>query len=188
MAVAASYLPKPWCTPKIPIPPTSRSSSSPSGKLLICDIMGKPQSIAKAGAVGAGVLQLLTFVEPALSLQLPLQLHEPPNALSLPTWAIHISSVVEWSVTLTPHLFLFFHPLSFIIMHFALHFACFFIVDFSIGRVIAMALVWQYGDKSGYEAWKGLSWGMVSEFSLFCNFLAFIIIIPLPFLARTVLR
>jgi len=25
-----------------------------------------------------------------------------------------------------------------------------------------MALVWQYGEKSGHEAWKGLSWGMVS--------------------------
>lgn len=30
-----------------------------------------------------------------------------------------------------------------------------------------MALVWQYGEKSGYEAWKGLSWGMVSLFILF---------------------
>lgn len=29
-------------------------------------------------------------------------------------------------------------------------------------RVIAMALVWQYGEQSGYESWKGLSWGMVS--------------------------
>lgn len=29
-----------------------------------------------------------------------------------------------------------------------------------------MALVWQYGEKSGYEAWKGLSWGMVSLFIL----------------------
>eukprot|EP01018_Ginkgo_biloba_P012842 Gb_13557 [translate_table: standard] len=47
---------------------------------------------------------------------------EPKNALSLPTWAIHVSSVVEW--------------------------------------VVAMALVWQYGDKPGYQAWKGLSWGM----------------------------
>lgn len=25
-----------------------------------------------------------------------------------------------------------------------------------------MALVWQYGEQSGYESWKGLSWGMVS--------------------------
>ncbi|KAL9258462.1 Ycf49-like protein [Drosera capensis] len=48
---------------------------------------------------------------------------EPSNALSLPTWAVHVSSVAEW--------------------------------------VIAMALVWQYGDRSGCEAWKGLSWGMV---------------------------
>ncbi|PIA35752.1 hypothetical protein AQUCO_03500245v1 [Aquilegia coerulea] len=52
-----------------------------------------------------------------------LQFSEPENALSLPTWAIHVSSVVEW--------------------------------------IIAMALVWQYGEKSGYKAWKGLSWGMV---------------------------
>lgn len=48
---------------------------------------------------------------------------EPKNALSLPTWVIHVSSVVEW--------------------------------------MVAMALVWQYGDKPGCQAWKGLSWGMV---------------------------
>lgn len=24
-----------------------------------------------------------------------------------------------------------------------------------------MILVWEYGDKSGFESWKGLSWGMV---------------------------
>ncbi|TMW85266.1 hypothetical protein EJD97_023421 [Solanum chilense] len=51
------------------------------------------------------------------------QFNEPSNALSLPTWAIHVSSVVEW--------------------------------------VTAMALVWQYGEKSGNDSWKGLSWGMV---------------------------
>ncbi|XP_016461822.1 uncharacterized protein LOC107785110 [Nicotiana tabacum] len=51
------------------------------------------------------------------------QFNEPTNALSLPTWAIHVSSVVEW--------------------------------------VTAMALVWQYGEKSGNASWKGLSWGMV---------------------------
>lgn len=28
-----------------------------------------------------------------------------------------------------------------------------------------MALVWQYGEKSGFESWKGLSWGMVSNAS-----------------------
>ncbi|KAI0500207.1 hypothetical protein KFK09_018416 [Dendrobium nobile] len=50
-------------------------------------------------------------------------LKEPQNALSLPTWAIHVSSVIEW--------------------------------------ITAMALVWEYGEKSGFSAWKGLSWGMV---------------------------
>ncbi|AEE84663.1 hypothetical protein AtNW77_Chr4g0299591 [Arabidopsis thaliana] len=52
-----------------------------------------------------------------------LQLSEPSNALSLPTWAVHVSSVVEW--------------------------------------ITAMALVWKYGERKGYESWKGLSWGMV---------------------------
>ncbi|CAH9117241.1 unnamed protein product [Cuscuta europaea] len=52
-----------------------------------------------------------------------MQFSEPSNALSLPTWAVHVSSVIEW--------------------------------------VTAMALVWQYGERSGYESWKGLSWGMV---------------------------
>lgn len=31
-------------------------------------------------------------------------------------------------------------------------------------RITAMALVWQYGEKSGFESWKGLSWGMVSKY------------------------
>ncbi|KAK6947675.1 hypothetical protein RJ641_001148 [Dillenia turbinata] len=61
----------------------------------------------------------LNFTEPAVALQL----NEPSNALSLPTWAVHVSSVVEW--------------------------------------ISAMVLVWQYGEKSGYDSWKGLSWGMV---------------------------
>ncbi|WCJ26076.1 Ycf49-like protein [Euphorbia peplus] len=76
-----------------------------------------------AGIFGAGLA--LTVVGPASAASLPLlsQLSEPANALSLPTWAIHVSSVVEW--------------------------------------ITAMALVWQYGEKSGLESWKGLSWGMV---------------------------
>ncbi|XP_068317065.1 uncharacterized protein [Pyrus communis] len=64
--------------------------------------------------------QTLTLVQPASASEL-LPLNEPSNALSLPTWAIHVSSVVEW--------------------------------------ITAMALVWQYGEKSGFESWKGLSWG-----------------------------
>ncbi|KAK3012161.1 hypothetical protein RJ639_010460, partial [Escallonia herrerae] len=82
---------------------------------------------AIATILGAG-LAVSAIVSPASAAELPLlgsslQLSEPSNALSLPTWAIHVSSVLEW--------------------------------------IIAMALVWQYAEESGYESWKGLSWGMV---------------------------
>ncbi|XP_062074142.1 uncharacterized protein LOC133778280 [Humulus lupulus] len=77
------------------------------------------------GLLGAGLT--LTLMGPASATELPFlgsfQLSEPSNALSLPTWAVHVSSVVEW--------------------------------------ITAMALVWQYGEISGNESWKGLSWGMV---------------------------
>ncbi|OMO80960.1 hypothetical protein COLO4_23837 [Corchorus olitorius] len=53
------------------------------------------------GLVGSGLV--LALVDPASASALPplflgssLQLSEPANALSLPTWAIHVSSVVEW--------------------------------------------------------------------------------------------
>ncbi|CAA0838851.1 Unknown protein [Striga hermonthica] len=72
--------------------------------------------------VGAAGIALASIVGPSHAAQYPI-LSEPSNALSLPTWAVHVSSVVEWAT--------------------------------------AMALVWRYGEKSGYEAWKGLSWGMV---------------------------
>lgn len=56
--------------------------------------------IAMASLLGAG-FSLTTIVGPASASELQLlgsslQLTEPPNALSLPTWAIHVSSVVEW--------------------------------------------------------------------------------------------
>ncbi|KAF5957905.1 hypothetical protein HYC85_005130 [Camellia sinensis] len=77
-----------------------------------------------ASLLGAAGFALTLVVEPASAAELPLMmgssslpLDEPPNALSLPTWAIHVSSVVEW--------------------------------------VMAMALVWQYGEKSGYESYEG---------------------------------
>ncbi|XP_075640805.1 uncharacterized protein LOC142612587 isoform X2 [Castanea sativa] len=89
-----------------------------------------PKTTMAAALLGAGLT--LTLVGPTSAAELPsllllgstsLQLSEPTNALSLPTWAIHVSSVVEW--------------------------------------ITAMALVWQYGEQSGYESWKGLSWDMV---------------------------
>lgn len=115
MASATLYLPKLRCTPKISFPRFS------DNRIRTVRVKSQAQTKVKASVLGLGLFHLLNFVEPASSLQL--QLHEPSNALSLPTWAVHVSSVAEW--------------------------------------VIAMALVWQYGDKSGYQAWKGLSWGMV---------------------------
>ena len=56
-----------------------------------------------AALLGAGLT--LTLVGPTSAAELPsllllgstsLQFSEPTNALSLPTWAIHVSSVVEW--------------------------------------------------------------------------------------------
>ncbi|XP_059308239.1 uncharacterized protein LOC132059596 [Lycium ferocissimum] len=76
----------------------------------------------------SGVAFTTLMVGPASGSELAImgssfQFNEPSNALSLHTWASHVSSVVEW--------------------------------------ITAMALVWQYGEKSGYESWKGLSWAMV---------------------------
>ncbi|XP_004511637.1 uncharacterized protein [Cicer arietinum] len=113
MAAATLYLAKPcFCSPKIPFAFNNNSRVSNSSRF------GRFGSLKPK----AGLSDLVNIVESASS-YIQLELHEPSNALSLPTWAVHVSSVVEW--------------------------------------IIAMALVWQYGEKSGYQAWKGLSWGMV---------------------------
>jgi hypothetical protein len=58
-----------------------------------CGAIQNPK--AMVALLGAGLA--LTLVGPASSAELPyLQLAEPANALSLPTWAVHVSSVVEW--------------------------------------------------------------------------------------------
>uniref|UniRef100_A0A7N0SYX8 Ycf49-like protein n=1 Tax=Kalanchoe fedtschenkoi TaxID=63787 RepID=A0A7N0SYX8_KALFE len=114
-------------------PSTSFSSANRTFKSVVCNISSAPRAATVGIAAFVG-LAPLTLARPALAAEISLlgsQLTEPANALSLPTWAIHVSSVAEW--------------------------------------VIAMALVWQYAEKSGYESWKGLSWGMVSGTSCFCN-------------------
>ncbi len=45
------------------------------------------------------------------------------NALSIPTWIIHVSSVIEW--------------------------------------IVAIALVWKYGEIRQNHYWRALSWGML---------------------------
>ncbi|XP_057463532.1 uncharacterized protein LOC130753466 isoform X3 [Actinidia eriantha] len=124
-----SSLQKPTQTPvsSYPTPLTIGVASAQlteSPKSINCRIFQNKK--AMAALLGAGFA--LTLVGPVSAAELPLLgssllLNEPSNALSLPTWAIHVSSVVEW--------------------------------------ITAMALVWQYGEKSGNESWKGLSWGMV---------------------------
>lgn len=50
---------------------------------------------AKAAALIGTGLAITALVGPATAGELTLT--EPTNALSLPTWAIHVSSVAEWS-------------------------------------------------------------------------------------------
>ncbi|XP_010433985.1 PREDICTED: uncharacterized protein LOC104718024 [Camelina sativa] len=110
--------------------PIKTSSSSPLATLNESRIRSRSLThdpIALSGLIGAGLVAA-AFVaagpdSSAMAAVDSLQLNEPANALSLPTWAVHFSSVVEW--------------------------------------ITAMALVWKYGERKGYESWKGLSWGMV---------------------------
>ncbi|CAA6673614.1 unnamed protein product [Spirodela intermedia] len=119
MATAAVRT-SPSCRKACPFLPSATKSQAPSPSLVNLSpsaaVLGGA-GLALAVAASACVLPPAAVAADFLSLQ------EPENALSLPTWAVHVSSVVEW--------------------------------------VTAMVLVWEYGDKPGYESWKGLSWGMV---------------------------
>ncbi|XWS49835.1 hypothetical protein CRYUN_Cryun12cG0037100 [Craigia yunnanensis] len=72
-------------------------------------ILGSFTSLALAGSASASEL-------PPLLLGTSLPLNEPANALSLPTWAIHVSSVVEWYLYLVEH-FVQAHGISFTILN-----------------------------------------------------------------------
>ena len=68
-------------------PPSSSSSSS------------RPLLVAAAGVATAAAFTVVG--SPVAGAQLALELHaEPANALSLPTWMVHVSSVVEWIVAM----------------------------------------------------------------------------------------
>lgn len=69
------------------------------------------------------ILQMAALSSPEAGHAAEFLAGEPSNALSLPTWAIHTSSVIEWG--------------------------------------IAMSLMWKYGEVSGNERWKGMTWGML---------------------------
>ncbi|KAL2485775.1 Uncharacterized protein Adt_30531 [Abeliophyllum distichum] len=60
-------------------------------------IFQNPRTIAVI--FGAAGIALTTIVGPTAVAESPL-FNEPANALSLPTWAIHVSNVVEWYDTI----------------------------------------------------------------------------------------
>ncbi|KAJ8498813.1 hypothetical protein OPV22_009365 [Ensete ventricosum] len=120
----------PWSSSLIPAPRGgSSSASSAASPPTRRDVRRSlPTAAVAAALVACGTASLaMAASAQALPVDAPVlafaALQEPENALSLPTWAIHVSSVIEW--------------------------------------VTAMALVWQYGEKSGFQTWKGLTWGMV---------------------------
>ncbi|CAL9779259.1 unnamed protein product [Musa acuminata subsp. burmannicoides] len=117
----------PWSSSLIPAPrggsSSASSAASPTGREERRNLPTAAAALVAGGTAAlamAASAQALPVDAPVLALA---ALREPENALSLPTWAIHVSSVIEW--------------------------------------VIAMVLVWQYGEKSGFQTWKGLTWGMV---------------------------
>lgn len=86
---------------------------------------------------------------------------EPQNALSLPTWTIHVASVVEW------YFFCKFqyeavsiHGLLIGVLVLFENFSV-FLIFLSLLRIVAISLVWQYGGRKGRESWRGLAWGML---------------------------
>ncbi|XP_024386121.1 uncharacterized protein [Physcomitrium patens] len=94
---------------------------------------------------------------------------EPKNALSLPTWVIHVASVAECSLPVPCRMLGSVFDSGEVQSSFreteltnALSLPTWFIHVASVVEwITAMALVWQYGDTPGNSSWKGLSWGMV---------------------------
>lgn len=131
MASATLYLPKLRCTPKILFPRFSDI------RIRTVRVKSQAQTKVKASVLGLGLFHLLNFVEPASSLQL--QLHEPSNALSLPTWAVHVSSVAEWLLYFLHHFISFSftvitsHDDAFCFTHITLFIVCLFVCFVSKG-------------------------------------------------------
>nr|XP_028957463.1 uncharacterized protein LOC103437191 [Malus domestica] len=80
------YFPNPTSPHKPLFPPRPKPPTQPPNSLHY------PKNLV--GLLGAGLTLTLTLVQAASASEL-LPLNEPSNALSLPTWAIHVSSVVE---------------------------------------------------------------------------------------------
>ena len=73
-------------------------SGDESGDTLMTRRMSAPAALALlVGAAGAGSFALALGAHTA---GLGPALHEPSNALSVPTWAVHVSSVTEWALAM----------------------------------------------------------------------------------------
>ena len=73
-------------------------SGDESGDTLLTRRMSAPAALALlVGAAGAGSFALALGAQTA---GLGPALHEPSNALSVPTWAVHVSSVTEWAIAM----------------------------------------------------------------------------------------
>ncbi|CAI5946306.1 unnamed protein product [Closterium sp. NIES-64] len=134
------------------------------------DVSSVAEAAAAAGAAvgtaGDGALASLSqlFLLGALSLA-----DEPSNALSLPTWIIHVASVVEWVVAMAlvwqygaaesrrAWRGLIAQPSLVVAMALVWQYGA----AESRRAVVAMALVWQYGAAESRRAWRGLAWAMV---------------------------
>ena len=89
--------------------PSHIRSSSPSPSPLTSQFRIRTlthEPIGLSGLIGTGLVAA-TFIaagpdSTAMAAVDSLQLTEPANALSLPTWAVHVSSVVEWFLSLLP--------------------------------------------------------------------------------------
>lgn len=99
---AAIYLAssKPSSSPPFLPLPRRPSSSPPSSTLLLPGRGDRRGTVAALLAGGVAALAVAASAQ-ALPVGAPAtdafaSLQEPENALSLPTWAIHVSSVIEW--------------------------------------------------------------------------------------------
>ncbi|GMH32714.1 hypothetical protein BSKO_00548 [Bryopsis sp. KO-2023] len=79
---------------------TTKCSSAKRNGLATEHVRSHAVDVRKSFGVGLGVLGAgaVGFLDPAFAGELLRQ--EPSNALSLPTWIIHVSSVIEWFVAM----------------------------------------------------------------------------------------
>jgi hypothetical protein len=121
---------------------------------------GTPTATKHLASVALAAAAILACSSPLAAQAFELQT-EPANALSLPTWAIHVSSVVEWITamvsTANPHSRTQCSPQDLPHMnthsHAHKHIRCSFLRT--------QGLFWKYAEVSGNQTFKGMTWGML---------------------------